>query len=180
MEHETQELREQLIESEHKLHFDPLTGVYNRQSYDEKIQHELNRFSNHKASFSYAITDIDHFKQVNDSYGHSAGDQALKVIAQKMKRLVDKSDYVFRLGGDEFALLLTNTPIEEATAVVESIRASIAACEFHFKGNRVTLTLSVGLTFSQPNDTEQSIYERADKFLYKAKNAGRNRQFTGA
>ena len=128
-------------------------------------------------AFSYVILDIDHFKRINDTYGHNAGDKALKIVAQLMTTYVRQSDYVFRIGGEEFVLLLTSTAQDNAGKLVEKMRAGIAASSFHFKGEPVTLTLSAGITETRGGDDVESIYERADKALYKAKNSGRDCQF---
>jgi len=177
MEQETQELQVMLQENRAKLLYDALTGVYSRMAYDERIQQELARWTRYETPFSYVILDIDHFKRINDTYGHNAGDKALKLVAQLMTTYVRQSDYVFRIGGEEFVLLLTSTAQDNASQLVEKMRAGIAASSFHFKGEPVTLTLSAGITETRKGDDVESIYERADKALYKAKNSGRDCQF---
>jgi diguanylate cyclase len=177
MEQETQELQVMLQENRAKLLYDALTGVYSRMAYDERIQQELARWTRYQTAFSYVILDIDHFKRINDTYGHNAGDKALKIVAQLMTTYVRQSDYVFRIGGEEFVLLLTSTTQDNASQLVEKMRAGIAASSFHFKGEPVNLTLSAGITETRDGDNFESIYERADKALYKAKNSGRNCQF---
>ena len=177
MEQETQELQVMLNENREKLMYDALTGVYSRMAYDERIIQELARWSRYQAPFSYAILDIDHFKRINDSFGHNAGDKALKIVAQMMQRYVRQSDYVFRIGGEEFVLLLSNTDAAGAASMVDKMREGIASSSFHFKGEPVNVTLSAGITETRGGDTAESIYERADEALYKAKNSGRNCQF---
>jgi len=177
MEQETQELQVMLEENRAKLLYDALTGVYSRMAYDERIQQELSRWTRYETPFSYVILDIDFFKRINDTYGHNAGDKALKIIAQLMTTYVRQSDYVFRIGGEEFVLLLTNTAQDNANKLVKKMRAGIAASSFHFKGEPVTLTLSAGITETRNGDDVESIYERADKALYKAKHSGRDCQF---
>lgn len=177
MEQETQELQVMLQENRAKLLYDALTGVYSRMAYDERIQQELARWTRYETPFSYVILDIDHFKRINDTYGHNAGDKALKLVAQLMTTYVRQSDYVFRIGGEEFVLLLTSTAQDNAGKLVEKMRAGIAASSFHFKGEPVTLTLSAGITETRNGDDVESIYERADNALYKAKNSGRDCQF---
>ncbi len=177
MEQETQELQVMLMENRAKLLYDALTGVYSRMAYDDRIVQEISRWNRYGTPFSYVILDIDHFKRINDSYGHNAGDKALKIVAQLMQQYVRKSDYVFRIGGEEFVLLLCNTSAADADTMVQKMRQGIADSSFHFKGEPVTVTLSAGITEARPNDDVESIYERADQALYKAKHAGRNRQF---
>lgn len=176
MEQETQELQVMLQENRTKLLYDALTGVYSRMAYDERIQQELARWTRYQTPFSYVILDIDHFKRINDNYGHNAGDKALKIVAQLMTTYLRKSDYVFRIGGEEFVLLLTSTAAENASTLVQRMRAGIAVSSFHFKGEPVNLTLSAGITETRNGDDVESIYERADKALYKAKNSGRDCQ----
>jgi len=176
MEQETQELQVMLKENRTKLLYGALTGVYSRMAYDERISQELARWTRYQTPFNYVILDIDHFKRVNDSYGHNAGDKALKLVAQMMLKYVRQSDYVFRIGGEEFVLLLTSTSADNASIMVEKMRAGIAASSFHFKGEPINLTLSAGITETRADDDVEAIYERADKALYKAKNSGRNCQ----
>ncbi len=177
MEQETQELQVMLMENREKLLYDALTGVYSRMAYDERIAQELARWNRYGTPFSYVILDIDHFKRINDTYGHNAGDKALKIVAQLMLQYLRQSDYVFRIGGEEFVLLLTNTPAASADTMTQKLRDGIAGSSFHFKGEPVSLTLSAGITETRPNDDFESIYERADQALYKAKHSGRNCQF---
>ena len=166
-----------LMENREKLLYDALTGVYSRMAYDERIAQELARWNRYGTPFSYVILDIDHFKRINDTYGHNAGDKALKIVAQLMLQYLRQSDYVFRIGGEEFVLLLTNTPAASADTMTQKLRDGIAGSSFHFKGEPVSLTLSAGITETRPNDDFESIYERADQALYKAKHSGRNCQF---
>ena len=177
MEQETQELQVMLQENRNKLMYDALTGVYSRMAYDERIVQEMSRWSRYQTPFSYVILDIDHFKRINDSYGHNAGDKALKIVAQMMQSYVRQSDYVFRIGGEEFVLLLTSTDVDAAAMTVDKMRGGIAESSFHFKGEPVQLTLSAGITETRAGDNVELIYERADKALYRAKNSGRNCQF---
>ncbi len=176
MEMETQTLQFQLQENRVKLLHDSLTGVYSRVAYDERLEQELARWNRYRSPFSYVIVDLDHFKRVNDTWGHSAGDKALKIIAQLMQDYVRKSDAVFRIGGEEFVLLLTDTAAERADQAIAKMRAAIAESSFHFKGEPVQITLSAGITETRPGDDAESIYERADQALYQAKRNGRNRQ----
>ena len=176
MEQETQELQVMLNENRAKLMHDTLTGVYSRMAYDERICEELSRWSRYRASFAYVILDIDHFKRINDTYGHSAGDRALKIIAQMMQQYVRQSDYVFRIGGEEFVILLPSTDEGKAAEVIEKLRHGIAESRFHFRGDPVQLTVSAGITETRVDDRAETIYERADAALYQAKGAGRNCQ----
>ncbi|MDH3761686.1 MAG: GGDEF domain-containing protein [Gammaproteobacteria bacterium] len=177
MEQETQELQVMLRENRTKLMYDGLTGIYSRMAYDERIVQELSRWSRYQTPFSYAMLDIDHFKRINDTYGHNAGDKALRIVAQIMQSYLRQSDYVFRIGGEEFVLLLTSTDADAAATLVTKMRNGISESSFHFKGEPVSLTLSAGITETRDGDNVESIYERADEALYKAKHSGRNCQF---
>lgn len=176
MEQETQELQEKLSENREKLLHDTLTGVHSRLAYDEQIQKELARAQRYASKFCYAIIDIDFFKRINDDFGHSAGDKALKIVAQIMLRCSRKSDYVCRIGGEEFVFILPNTDVSQALTVIEKLRTAISETNIHFKKQRVALTVSAGITEYRVDDTTDSIYERADAALYVAKNSGRNCQ----
>ncbi len=179
MEKETEQLQQKLTENREKLLYDALTGVQSRLAYDEKIEQEIARWERHGSSFSYVILDIDHFKDINDKYGHSAGDKALKTIAEIMLQQIRKSDFIFRIGGEEFVLLLTNTEVSKAGILVEKLRKVVNAREFHFDQDCVSLSLSAGLAETRDGDSVKSIYERADAALYRAKNSGRNCQLVG-
>jgi diguanylate cyclase len=177
MEKETEQLQQKLIENREKLLYDSLTGVRSRLAYDEHIEKELARWKRYGSFFSYAILDIDHFKSINDQYGHSAGDKALKLIAELMMQQIRKSDFIFRIGGEEFVVLLTNTGVSKAEVLVEKLRKTVNDSAFHFNLERVDLSLSAGITEARDGDDTESIYERADSALYRAKNSGRNCQF---
>jgi diguanylate cyclase len=175
MEQESQQLKKKLSENRQKLMYDSLTGVRNRLSYEELLEQELSRYSRYHEAFSYALLDIDHFKRINDEYGHNAGDKALQIVAQMMMKNIRKTDFLFRIGGEEFVLLLPKTALKLAAPLVEKIRTSVGQSNFHFKQQKVTISLSVGLTEMGKSDNAESIYERADKALYEAKHAGRDR-----
>lgn len=177
MEQETQELHVKLFENREKLLYDALTGVHSRLAYDEQIRQEMARWHRYSIPFSYVIIDADHFKNINDEFGHSAGDKALKIISQIMLKGIRQSDSVFRIGGEEFVLILTNTDANQADRLIAKLRKSISDSSIHFKKHRVHLTVSAGITETRSEDNVESIYERADKALYRAKKAGRNRQF---
>ena len=174
MEKESDELQQKLSENRQKLMFDTLTGVRSRLSYDEVLEQELLRWSRYQEAFSFAILDIDHFKRVNDQFGHNAGDKALQIVAKMMSKHIRKTDFLFRIGGEEFVLLLPKTTLQNAQPLVEKIRSSVGSSSFHFKKERVDISLSAGLTTIVSTDNAESIYERADKALYEAKNGGRD------
>ena len=174
LEKESEQLKLKLSEDRRKLMFDTLTGARSRLSYEELLEQEMYRWRRYREVFSFAILDIDHFKRINDQYGHNAGDKALKIVAQMMGRNIRKTDFLFRIGGEEFVLLLPKTNLAGSQPLVEKLRGSIGQMDFHFKQAKVDITLSAGLTTVVEGDTDESIYERADKALYQAKHGGRD------
>ncbi len=178
MEKETQELKKRLDENKKKLIFDTLTGIHNRMAYNDHITKLMARWKRYQESFCYAIIDIDHFKKVNDTYGHNTGDKVLKIVATIMQKNIRESDTLFRIGGEEFVLILPNTSIKQAAPTIEKIRLAVGSSGFRFKEDKVDIHISAGLTEVQPNDSEESLYERADKALYQAKETGRNKLVT--
>ena len=177
MEQETEELQVKLAENREKLMRDPLTGVFNRLAYDQQLTQDMARWQRYQTPFSFAILDIDFFKRINDEYGHAAGDKALVIVAKLMMKIVRKTDLIFRIGGEEFVIIMPGTDSQQAGQLVEKIRQSVSATEIHFKQKRVNLTLSAGFTAVREGDDEDSIFERTDKAMYRAKHSGRNCQF---
>lgn len=157
---------------------DPLTGVANRRHFFETAETEVQRADRYGGELSLAMIDADHFKAVNDRYGHSTGDAALQHIAGAFKRGLRRSDTVGRYGGEELAVLLPGTDLLSATRVVDDLRAQIAAEPLRalVGGARVdvTLTVSAGVVARRPGETLQSMLQRADEALYGAKAGGRN------
>ncbi len=175
MDHESQQLKLKLSDNRQKLMFDSLTGARSRLSYEEILDQEFSRWERYREAFCYAIFDIDHFKHVNDRFGHNAGDKALQIVANLMSKHIRKTDFLFRIGGEEFVLLLPKTGLQHAKPLAEKIRRSVGESNFHFKQEQLQLTLSGGLTMVLPLDTPEFLYERADKALYEAKQNGRDR-----
>lgn len=175
MEKEAQGYREHLEVQRQKALIDPLTGLPNRAAWSERLDHEVNTWHQRGNSLSLAMLDLDHFKQINDGYGHLAGDKVLKIIANVLRKYLRPNDFIARFGGEEFVLLMPDSALEEALAVGEGLRAAIEACPFHFKGEPVTITMSMGLAQFQPGERSDLALKRADEALYRAKAAGRNR-----
>ena len=175
MEKETQDLKKRLDENKQKLIFDTLTGIHNRMAYNDHIKKLMARWQRYEERFCYAIIDIDHFKNVNDTYGHNTGDKVLKLVATIMKKNIRESDTLFRIGGEEFVLILPNTKLDQAAPTIEKIRKAVGSSGFRFKEDKVVIHISAGLTEVNESDSEESLYERADKGLYQAKETGRNK-----
>jgi diguanylate cyclase len=175
MEQEAQGFREHLEEQRQKALIDPLTGLPNRAAWSERLEHEIKQWQQHGNTLSLAMLDLDHFKRINDNYGHLAGDKVLKIIATVLRKRLRGSDFIARFGGEEFVLLLPATPPALGAKLLETLRAAIEACPFHFKGERVTITISMGLASFKAGEHSDLVLKRADQALYRAKNAGRNR-----
>ncbi|AZC15524.1 diguanylate cyclase [Pseudomonas sp. CMR5c] len=179
MEQEAQGYREHLEEQRQKALVDPLTGLPNRAAWSERLEHEVSQWQRHGNSLLLAMLDLDHFKRINDSYGHLAGDKVLKIIANVLRKRLRGTDFIARFGGEEFVLLMPDTPWAAGTRLVETLRAAIEACPFHFKGEPVTVTVSIGLSAFKAGDRSDLVIKRADQALYRAKDAGRNRVEAG-
>jgi len=157
---------------ETKTYIDDLTKIYNRKSYHEYINKLLSQFNRYDTTFSMMMFDIDDFKKINDAHGHHLGDEILIELAKLIKTHIRNSDYIFRIGEDEFVILFTETSIYEAEIVAENIRVSVENNLKTLKDERVTI--SIGLTEVDKNDTEDLIYKRADGLLYYSKINGKN------
>jgi diguanylate cyclase (GGDEF)-like protein len=172
-----QELEEANRELEQKNTLDDLTGLFNRRFYDQKILAEYRRSKRNLTTLSLIIIDIDHFKVVNDNYGHLAGDQCLVWLSNHLKQSLKRStDMVFRYGGEEFCIILPDTDEKGAIALAEALRKNIEQQICTYTDIEIPLTISSGIfTYIQQNDVQpEQIFSRADKALYEAKNQGRN------
>ncbi|MFZ5467627.1 MAG: diguanylate cyclase [Pseudomonadota bacterium] len=179
LEKETEGLRENLRASRERMLIDALTGVPNRLALDERLKLEFARFRRHKQPLTLAVWDIDHFKAINDTFGHKAGDKALRIVANKLSSLVRETDFVARYGGEEFIMLFINTSVMDALAKADSIREAIAGAPFRYGDKPLRITLSCGLSQLRAIDTVDQLFERADQALYAAKSGGRNRCVVG-
>jgi diguanylate cyclase len=175
----TDELIKLCAEQEARLMIDSLTGCHSRYAYERRLDEEFQRWQRHSQPLSFSIWDIDLFKRVNDSYGHEAGDHLLRSVAELFAQNKRAEDFLARIGGEEFALLLPMTTLEAATSVAEKLRRVVEAAPFRHHGESVQVTMSAGLTDFRSGDTLTSVYQRADRALYKAKQWGRNRCVAG-
>lgn len=169
----TEALETANLELERLATRDPLTGVHNRRHFDARLLECFQTSQRTGTGFAVLLLDADHFKQVNDTHGHPAGDAVLQQLAHLLNENTRAVDFVARYGGEEFAVLLPHTPGGEGSmAAAEKIRAAIAAADFPEIGH---MTVSIGASVWNPADTHaHAIVERADKALYQAKGAGRN------
>ena len=163
-------------ELEKKLNKDQLTGAFNRRAYDKMIEDEMARFKRYGTCFSLLLIDADHFKRVNDNYGHAAGDKCLKEIIHRTLPLLRKNDMLARYGGEEFAVIMPGTDINGAVEAAEKIRKNIEKISFIYKQQKVQITVSIGVTQAMEGDqTSKDLFERADVGVYQAKEQGRNK-----
>lgn len=174
LEKETDSYRQRLAEQKYHSHRDPLTQVPNRNAYNERMELEFRRWKRHKQPLCIAVVDIDHFKTINDNFGHAAGDKTLQVIAQNISKCLRTTDFFARWGGEEFVVLLPQTPREQLVKPLETIRKQIQQIPFKFRDKNVSITTSIGATAPAEGDTITTAFERADQALYEAKNSGRN------
>ena len=175
MEQEAQSFRDHLEEQRQKALIDPLTGLPNRAGWSERLELEMARWKRYGGELLLAVLDIDHFKRINDGYGHLAGDKVLKIIAGELAKRLRKTDFIARFGGEEFVLLIPSTPMEGGQQLLQTLLEGVEQCPFHFRGERVTITLSAGLTAFTGEEGSDQVFERADQALYRAKSGGRNR-----
>lgn len=164
------------IELEAQARTDPLTGIANRRAFMDWVQVELARHDRSGTTLSVLMLDIDHFKAINDRYGHSAGDLLLTEFAQRIAIGLRAYDQFARMGGEEFVIVLPDCTMEEAATIAERLRESVAARPFAAKEEQVPMTMSVGVTRLLDGETSiDGALRRADTALYQAKDAGRNR-----
>jgi len=155
---------------------DALTGLFNRHYLSERLDAEYSRAERASHPISFLLMDIDHFKDINDTYGHQAGDYALKTIAQIIMSQIRKSDIACRFGGEEFMIILPDTGVESAVQKADAFRQSISDRVYEFGGKEFSITISIGIAVYPIHGTENDrILSKADAALYEAKRAGRNR-----
>lgn len=151
---------------------DPLTRLYNRRKFEELLNHELERSRRYPSEFALILFDVDHFKRVNDEYGHDVGDGVLKFLAEIVRSQLRKSDIVARWGGEEFLVLVPEADADTAVAIAEKLRCAVESGQFP---RQLHITISLGVSLARRNDSANSLVKRADQALYRAKQTGRNR-----
>lgn len=153
---------------------DPLTGLSNRAAMEEALPREVELGLRHKLDLSMLLVDLDHFKKINDGFGHAAGDCVLRTTARMMQQALRTSDHLFRFGGEEFVILLPATDISGAMIVAERIRNNLERHATQWEGHTLRVTASIGAAQLQSGDNQQLLFDRADKAVYRAKALGRN------
>ncbi|MFR1672938.1 MAG: GGDEF domain-containing protein [Candidatus Gastranaerophilaceae bacterium] len=162
-------------QTKHMSITDPLTGLFNRRHFESNLDREYSRAKRYKNELSFAIIDIDFFKKINDTYGHSCGDYVLKEVAYIISNTFRISDMVFRYGGEEFVVILTETPLENSIIPLERLRKAVEASKFVFNKQEIKVTVSIGASsINEDVANAWEMFDLADKALYFAKENGRN------
>lgn len=175
LEERTEFYRKKWLEEKARSDTDSLTGLPNRGAYDKRFGEEYKRWSRHPEPLCLAVIDIDHFKKINDKFGHSVGDKTLQIVSQTLRKNLRASDYLARYGGEEFVCLLLATDAKEMMTPLEKVRKAVESIPFKVKNDRLNITISVGVTMLLASDNVHTVFDRADKALYEAKNTGRNK-----
>lgn len=185
LEDEARQLREHLARQEELASTDPLTELPNRESYRYRIESVIMQWQGSLTdentepdpvdpTLCLAVIDVDLFKRINDNWGHLAGDKVLKIVAREMRTALKDSDFLARYGGEEFVVILPETRPADAEGRLNKLRSAIEAIPFHFKEERIVVTVSCGVVAMKVGDSADSLFGRADKMLYQAKQEGRN------
>ncbi len=174
LERQTSELHRSLHQEQTRSQLDALTGVPNRGALDSRMAEEINRWKRFRDPVTVLVWDLDRFKSINDTYGHRAGDRVLQEVAKCFAGRIRATDVLARFGGEEFVMLLVGTQMAEATKVANELRESVHGLRFHFRDTPVRVTTSCGMTELRDGDTAETVFDRADAALYKAKDGGRN------
>ncbi|MBI2592703.1 MAG: GGDEF domain-containing protein [Candidatus Colwellbacteria bacterium] len=183
---EVQGLKKELSRLKGLVYKDPLTGVYNRRGFLEEAgkmfktayetaHHKIMRKKFFVRDFSVIFADIDNFKKLNDKYGHNAGDAALKALAEVFVKHLRDNDIVGRFGGEEFVVALVGASGNDAELVAENLREKVERMSVAFRGKKIYLTASFGVAGMKKESTLDNLVKRADKAMYQAKKAGKNR-----
>jgi diguanylate cyclase (GGDEF)-like protein len=168
-------LREQKEESEKKAVMDELTGTFNRRYFETKLEDELTLAKRFRMKLSLLMIDIDHFKQINDNFGHQIGDVVLQETVAVIKNSLSSTDFLCRYGGEEFAVIMTETELEKAVEIAEKIRKEVEEHIFYGGDRIIPVRVSIGVAEYPANAViKQILIEKADQALYQAKNSGRN------
>jgi diguanylate cyclase len=169
------ELETKLTKMSALVREDPMTHSLNRRGMDDELARETARADRNGTSFCVAVIDIDNFKNLNDTHGHQAGDEALIHLVRIAKEELRVTDHVARMGGEEFLLMLPNTPVDEAVKVVERLQRALTKKIFMNNNDRILITFSAGVALRKPDEMQDALIARADAAMYEAKQTGKNR-----
>jgi len=174
LEKQSVSFEKKLAEQQRKSMQDALTKLNNRAAFDDYFSKAMVRFHHNPYELALVVADIDNFKKINDTYGHTAGDKTLQVIANTIQKKVGNDVFVARYGGEEFVLIYDNKNKHVLIKELNALNQNIAKLPFKFKDNKVSITLSMGVTHILPSDNIHMAFERADEGMYKAKALGKN------
>jgi len=174
-----EEQAQELDRTRREARTDQLSGVANRKGFDEKLQMMLGAWKRQGKRFVLALADVDHFKWINDTHGHAAGDQVVSNVGTFLRGCLREDDFVARFGGDEFALIFGNLDLDDGSAVAERIRATVAKKNFGLRvgEEQAAVTFSIGTAAVWEGATAETLLEHADQALYRAKDSGRNKVY---
>lgn len=167
-------MQEELAETRQLLNEDALTGALNRRGLDQTLSREIARSQRSNSRLTLAMLDLDHFKKVNDTYGHEVGDQMLMHFTSLLRSVMRKSDALVRYGGEEFTLILPETDARGTHFVLGRLQQVMARTPLNYEGKKINTTFSAGIATLKPDENGHALLRRADDALYGAKNAGRN------
>ncbi|MGB1262938.1 MAG: GGDEF domain-containing protein [Cognaticolwellia sp.] len=179
LELQSKSFEKRIQEEQEKSRQDALTKLGNRAAFDEFFSKEIVRYHHKQFDLALTVLDLDDFKRINDTYGHTAGDKTLQVIANTLTKVVGNDAFIARYGGEEFVLIFTDSNKNVVLNKLDILRKKVASLPFTFKNNRVSITLSIGVTMIENGDNVHSAFERADAALYQAKKDGKNRVIYG-
>jgi diguanylate cyclase (GGDEF)-like protein/PAS domain S-box-containing protein len=168
-------IRERAADLEKMTLIDPLTGVGNRRYADMSLQNKLSELKRYGWSFGVLFADLDDFKRVNDTFGHEAGDEVLKIVARTMLNNLRSFDFIFRWGGEEFLIIIANVDELQLRTSAERLRIMVQNAGLRLGSKTIRVTVSIGGTLVKTDDSEKSILTRIDDYMYQCKKAGRNR-----
>jgi diguanylate cyclase len=174
MEASEKSIRDKLKEETQRAMTDTLTGLPNREAYNDRIYQEAQRWQRYGKQLTLAVIDIDFFKKINDNYGHLIGDKVLKIVAMTVSKLLREVDFMARFGGEEFVVILPETDAGNALILLNRVREGLANKPLKYKQDKISLTVSIGISQFTEKDTIETVFARADEALYKAKESGRN------
>jgi diguanylate cyclase (GGDEF)-like protein len=173
-EDKTKQYKEKLAVQQRKGMQDALTKLANRAAFDDYFSKAIDRFHHQEFELALVVMDIDDFKKINDTYGHTAGDKTLQVIANTIKKHISKDVFAGRYGGEEFVLIYSQITEDTLINELNKLNKHVARLPFKFKNNKVSVTFSIGATHIRSNDNANLAFERADEAMYKAKTQGKN------
>ena len=171
---ENSQIKEENAQLQTSSLVDALTGLKNRRAYNAEAQTELERCQRTGTSFVMMVLDLDHFKSINDTYGHAAGDAILMRVSEALVDHARRYDSVYRIGGEEFVVILADCSADVAATVADRFRAAIEKLVIEIEGKVIPVTVSIGVSFCDGSQSLEKIFKHADKLLYQAKAQGRN------